>query len=158
MNGELGLSILSLIPKAIAWAEQQSAEVSQTGISLDKNEILIAKQVGVKFPEKIRIAYVETIPVPDDPELQQVTITAGLLGSNTTGLTLGHSVYIRVDHDNISLLSHECRHVYQYEQAGSIANFLPIYLKQIIDHGYDDAPFEVDARNHEISNSILDFA
>jgi len=26
--------------------------------------------------------------------------------------------------------SHEVRHVYQYEQAGSIARFLPVYLRQ----------------------------
>jgi hypothetical protein len=51
------------------------------------------------------------------------------------------------------LLSHECRHVYQYEAAGSIAAFLPVYIEQIVEFGYDDAPFEQDARHHELDGS-----
>jgi hypothetical protein len=39
--------------------------------------------------------------------------------------------------------------VYQYEQAGSIAEFLPAYLLQIVESGYTPAGFEVDARAHE---------
>ena len=53
--------------------------------------------------------------------------------------------------DDASLreLSHEFRHVYQYEAAGSIAAFLPVYLQQIVAFGYANAPFEADARAHE---------
>jgi hypothetical protein len=47
-----------------------------------------------------------------------------------------------------SLLSHECRHVYQYEAAGSIAAFLPVYLQQIATVGYESAPFDR-TRAHE---------
>jgi hypothetical protein len=49
------------------------------------------------------------------------------------------------------LISHEFRHVAQYEVAGSIEAFLPVYLAQIVEAGYEAAPFEVDARNHEIA-------
>jgi hypothetical protein len=48
------------------------------------------------------------------------------------------------------LISHECRHVHQYEVAGSIAGFLPLYLQQIVSYGYEQAPYEIDAREHEI--------
>ena len=65
------------------------------------------------------------------------------------GLTLGHSIYICNGHNSPRLLSHECRHVQQYEQAGSIAAYLPKYLEQIARYGYFDAPYEVDARAHE---------
>ncbi len=65
------------------------------------------------------------------------------------GLTLGHCIYICLGHNSNRLLSHECRHVHQYEIAGSIATYLPNYLQQIVDFGYEDAPFEVDARAHE---------
>jgi hypothetical protein len=50
------------------------------------------------------------------------------------------------------LVSHECRHVYQYETHGSIAAFLPIYLLQIATVGYVNAPFEQDARAHELES------
>ena len=47
------------------------------------------------------------------------------------------------------LLSHEFRHVYQYEQAGSIAAFLPGYLQQVVQLGYANTAFERDAEAHE---------
>jgi hypothetical protein len=40
--------------------------------------------------------------------------------------------------------------VHQYERAGSIAAFLPVYLQQIVELGYNNAPFEIDARSHEL--------
>ena len=47
------------------------------------------------------------------------------------------------------LLSHELRHVHQYEKFGSISSFLAEYLNQIISVGYDKSPLEIDARTHE---------
>jgi hypothetical protein len=66
------------------------------------------------------------------------------------GVTFGYGIYICDGQVSNRLISHECRHVYQYEAAGSIAAFLPIYLHQIATVGYDDAPYEIDAREHEI--------
>ena len=66
------------------------------------------------------------------------------------GLTLGYAVLICRGHESRPrLLSHEFRHVYQYEAAGSIAAFLPAYLEQIVAFGYFNAPLEADARTHE---------
>jgi len=42
--------------------------------------------------------------------------------------------------------------VYQYEQHGSIAAFLPVYLSQVLEVGYQDAPLERDARAHELAD------
>lgn len=66
------------------------------------------------------------------------------------GLTLGYAVLICRGHEaSPRFLSHEFRHVHQYEAAGSIASFLPGYLQQIIAYGYPHAPSELDARAHE---------
>lgn len=51
--------------------------------------------------------------------------------------------------ESVRLVTHELRHVHQYETAGSIAAFLPVYLQQILDYGYAHAPLEMDARAHE---------
>jgi hypothetical protein len=69
------------------------------------------------------------------------------------GLTLGHSIFIVRGHKDRRLLSHELRHVHQYEHHGSIAAFLPVYLQQIVEVGYANAPLEADARAHEIRNT-----
>lgn len=146
------LSILpQLLPKAIDWAEKRSAEICSSGVALTEREKRIAMAVGVTNPEKIRISIVSSMPIPDDPMLQKVAIETGLLGPDTAGLTLGYGIYILADHKTNELLSHECRHVYQYETFGSIGEFMPIYLQQIAQDGYEDAPLEVDARQHEIS-------
>ena len=100
-------------------------------------------------PEKIRLSFVAQLPLPTDPDLRQAALQTGLLGPNMIGLTLGHGIYICNGHNSSRLLSHECRHVQQYEQAGSIAAYLPKYLQQIVQFGYRDSPYEVDARAHE---------
>jgi hypothetical protein len=69
------------------------------------------------------------------------------------GLTLGHSIFICRGHKTPRLVSHELRHVYQYEQHGSIAAFLPIYLSQVLEVGYQNAAFERDARAHELRDT-----
>ena len=139
----------SLLPLAIAWAEARAAETALTGIALNEKWLAIARKVGVLRPELVRIALVPRLPQPEDPKLLLAAQHAGLLGPNMAGLTLGYAIYIRHGQDTVRLISHECRHVHQYEQAGSIAAFLPQYLQQIATVGYANAPFEIDARAHE---------
>ncbi|PYT61401.1 MAG: hypothetical protein DMG35_09355 [Acidobacteria bacterium] len=147
------LGLLSLLPRllpsAIAWAEVQSHHVAQTGQSLDLAGLALARRVGVQRPELIRMKLVGQIRLPTDPILQQAAIQTGLLGPETVGLTLGHSIFITQGNLTPRVLSHECRHVYQYELGGSIAAFLPVYLQQIASVCYYDAPLEQDARANE---------
>lgn len=150
---DLSAELPHLLPKATQWAEARSQEIQTAGISLAGKGLEIARSVGVLRPEQIRIAFVESLPLPDDEMLRRAALTTGLLGPGMVGLTLGYSVLICQGHDSLRLLSHEFRHVYQYEQAGSIAAFLPGYLQQIAMLGYANAPFEIDARAHEIMDA-----
>lgn len=149
MNFDLAAALPVLIPKAIAWAEQRASEIRFAGDALTEKELAAARLVGVTNPEKIRLSFVSHLPLPNDPMLRQAALQTGLLGSNMVGLTLGHGIYICHGNNSLSLLSHEFRHVHQYEQAGSIAAYLPLYLQQIVHFGYANAPYEVDARAHE---------
>jgi hypothetical protein len=69
------------------------------------------------------------------------------------GLTFGYSVFVARGQESMRLLSHEFRHVYQYEAHGSIAAFLPVYLQQVVEVGYENAPYEFDARAHEVGDT-----
>jgi hypothetical protein len=140
----------SLIPKATAWVTAQSDLIARSGLPLNDEQTAIARSVGVAHPEKIRILEVNTLPIPGDTDLMLAAQASGLLSPNIDGLTLGHGIYIRHGQASNRLLSHEFRHVYQYEQAGSIAAFLSVYLQQILTVGYQLAPLEIDAREHEI--------
>ena len=138
-----------LLPKAIAWAEEEAQRVTSSGRVLTERERELARGVGVAKPEKIRVDLVDTLPLPEDPVLRAAALQAGLLAPGMVGLTLGHSIFVCRGQETPRLLSHEFRHVYQYEQAGSISAFLPGYLQQVVELGYANTAFEKDAKTHE---------
>ncbi|MDD2882940.1 MAG: hypothetical protein PHQ58_21220 [Rhodoferax sp.] len=149
MTFDLRTALPTILPKAITWAEAHCLSISQVGQPLKETLLAVARSVGVLYPDRIRIAEVPSLPLPEDAELREAALATGLLGPDMIGLTLGYGIYVCHGHDNIRLLSHEFRHVHQYEQAGSIASFLPAYLQQIVSVGYANAPFEIDARAYE---------
>lgn len=153
MTFDLQSELPSLLPRTIAWAKARSAEILATGEPLLSTDITLATAVGVSHPEKIRVLSVSALPLPEYPRLKEVALATGLLGPSVIGMTLGYGIYVCDGHVSKRLISHECRHVHQYELAGSIEKFLPLYLQQIALHGYHDAPFEADARAHEITNA-----
>lgn len=153
MEYDLRSALPQLVPKAIAWAEAQNSFIVQIGQPLNDALLSVARNVGVMRPELIRVTEVPQLPLPEDQALQQAAIATGLLGPHMTGMTFGYGIYICRGQSTIRLLSHEFRHSFQYEQAGSIAAFLPTYLQQIATVGYHNAPFEIDARAHEIDHA-----
>lgn len=139
-----------LMPRAIAWAEIVASDVATRGITLNRSAFDDAKAVGVRLPENIRVLTVDELPLPEDPELRAAALETGLLGPGMIGLTLGYSILICRGHMTRSVRSHECRHVAQYENAGGIASFLPVYLASIVEVGYWDSSFEQEARAYEL--------
>lgn len=136
-----------LLPKASAWVATQSQNIIATGTPLTADQLVPARCVGVAQPERIRIKVVPSLPMPDDVELRMAAIQTGLLGPDMAAITLEYGIYVCKGHENSGeLIAHECRHVYQYQELGSINNFLATYLPQIVAYGYWDAPLETDAR------------
>lgn len=146
----LMLRLLPLVaPAAVFWAERQSRRGLREGLPLSVVQLAQARAVGVVHPERIRINYVAHMPFPGTWLSYRLARLLGVPGPQTVGLTLGYSLYIIAEHMSPRLLAHECRHVYQFEQAGSLAAFIPEYLRQVFRHGYFQSPLEVDARLHE---------
>jgi hypothetical protein len=139
----------TLMPMAVAWAETQAAQGARAGAGLSPAREKLARMVGVARPDLVRLVIFDTLPLPQDPMLRSAALQTGLLGPGTVGLTLGHTVFIKQGHDTARLLAHEFRHVFQYEQAGSIPAFLSVYLQQIVEYGYHNAPSEKDAEQYE---------
>jgi hypothetical protein len=139
------LPLETLLPKAVAWAEAQYRLALIDGQPLTPAETEIALRVGVAHPEHVRLRLVVSIPRPDDQELRQAAIALKLLGPGTIGMALGYTVFIRQDHRSDGLLAHELRHVHQFEQAGSLDNYLRRYLMELLEFGYRNAPMEIDA-------------
>lgn len=141
------LALLPLATPAVAaWSAWQQRRILQHGQSLTAAEREVATAVGVNEPRRIRVLLVDRIPFPGGGVLDRLALRFGLPGPHVDGLTLGHGIFLRRHAATLRLLAHECRHVQQFEQAGSLRAFLRDYLRQVARHGYEDAPFEIDAR------------
>jgi hypothetical protein len=148
-NSEFVARLTVLLPQVIAWVTQQSQLALKRGVRSADPGLAVARTVAVLRPEHIRVWTVVYILAPDDPEVRCLALEQNLIGPGTRGLTLGYGILIRQGEFDLRSLAHECSHVHQVE-AGSLEAFLLAYLKQIADVGYDDAPYEVDARAHEL--------
>src|SRR5712692_5366655 len=77
---DLRTALPSLLPRAIEWAVARSQEAAAQGKSLSEGEIAIARAVGVRQPELIRVAVVDNLPLPEDSALRAAALQTGLLG------------------------------------------------------------------------------
>jgi len=145
MNSLLS-SLPALLPLAYAYAEKHEALLRQNGIPLTPEELTDARRAGVKEPEKIRRQCVLAIPEPDHGEILSAARRTGLFQLGSSGLAIGHGIYLRQDAWNSrQILIHEFVHVGQYERLGGIRPFLDIYLRECIEPGYPFGPLEQEA-------------
>lgn len=128
----------------ISWIIELEEKIRAEGMSLSETEILDARAVGVKSPEKIRILKVDSIPFPKSRKLKLAI--KSMLNSRTTsqGLTAGYGVLMTSRSRQILL--HELVHVAQYEENGGIKHFIPLYIDALIKDGYVENRFEREAR------------
>lgn len=154
MTFDLAAVLPTLMPRVINWAERTEQHVLSVGTALDIHGQALAHSVGVCRPELIRIHVTDELPIPDDAELRMVAFQTDLLGAGMRALTIGYGVSVRRSYAaSAKVLSHEFRHVYQYEMLGSIRQFMPVYFAEVARYGYHNAPLEIDARAHEVGNS-----
>ena len=142
--------LAAIAPKAIAWAQEYSAAAVRGGTPLTSLQRDIAVKSGVREAAKIRLLVVDKVPLPEEPSLRAAAMKVGLSEEWAAGMTIGYAVVVRRGYENdVRLLSHEFRHVAQYEAVGGIAPFLQAHLQHLVQYGYENSPFEVDARAHE---------
>ena len=136
--------------KATVWAEARSREVLEKGIPMTEELQAVARRVGVKHPDRIRVLVVGEIRLSEDPHLKAAGASVGLEPTTADGLTLGYAMVIRRGAErDMELIRHEMRHVAQYEACGGIAGFLKAHIGHLVERGYRESPFEIDARAHE---------
>lgn len=141
-----------LVKSASNWVAEQEMFIIKRGRKLSPEELEIACRVNVENTNVVRILEVDAITKPSESSLNAICEQLGFLSDATIGLTLNSCIFIKKGYYSKRLLSHELRHVYQYQQQGSVEAFLSRYIQQIIDVGYDNSSFEIDARQHEVSD------
>lgn len=135
-----------ILKLACEWASEQEASILKNGHSLLPQLLLDAKEIGVIYPNKVRILIVSEIPRPNQPLLKEACMQTNFLNSNTIGLTLNYGIYVRSDYiSHRETYIHELAHVAQYEKLGDMQPFLQKYLFEIITKGYLSASMEQEA-------------
>jgi hypothetical protein len=147
---QLVAQLPTLAPRVVAWAQRMESESVHEGVPLTPALQRLARDVGVRDIARVRVVAVDRVPLPDEAPLRAAAVQVGLSQESASGITLGYAIYARRGEEgDVRLLSHELRHVAQYEAAGGIPAFLLRHLEDLARFGYEDSPFEVDARAHE---------
>jgi hypothetical protein len=135
----------ALFPHVVDWISYLEKQAQESGRALTPLEFNLSQTVRVAHPEEVHILSVRGIPLPSHPRVKQLARRVGLLNADTGGLTAVYGVIVRRDcSDNLRLLAHEFVHVAPYERLGR-EGFLQKYIQQIAAHGYQNAPFELEA-------------
>ena len=142
--------LISLIPLACEWVEEQELLILSTGIPPNEKQKSFASKMGITNIAKIRLLKVDMIPEAVNPILKQAGKTLGLISSDTLGITFQYGIYIRSDYwEKESLIIHELTHTLQYERLGGITHFLKQYIKECVYLGYHKSPLELEAKRME---------
>ena len=139
-----------MLEAAWLWLASERDAALRNGQEIGPSLRRMAEKSGVRHPERIRLTHVAALPAPVCPHLRARMTALGVMDAGIVGMTLGYAVLVRHGHATPRVLSHEFRHVQQYEAAGSLRAFLTDYVGQIIAYGYAGAPWEQDARAHEV--------
>ncbi len=137
-----------LLPQYIEWALKTDQKGLEIGKPLNEQELALAAEIGVKYPEKVRVVYVDEVPFPyENFALKVFGEAVGLVGEGiiNNAQVFGYSIYARRDFVlNRPKLAHELVHVLQIERA-SLDEVVTQHFFDMAEYGYDQAPLEVEA-------------
>jgi hypothetical protein len=131
------------------WAMGIEQQARQKGHALSPRMIEIAREMGLRHADSLRILIVEEIPFPhEDDFLHAIGLRLGLIGPGIVGnaQVFGEMVLSRAEFANsIPKMAHELMHVRQVQEVGGFEPFLRKYLREVLTHGYHQAPYEIEA-------------
>lgn len=139
---------LIVLPQYIAWAADTEALGLSVGDPLVEEQLVIAKEIGIKSPEKIRLVYVDEVPFPyENFVLKIVGEALGFIGDGivNNAQVFGYSIYIRRGYPlTTPSLAHELVHVLQIERS-SLEQVITQHFADLVKYGYENSPLEVEA-------------
>lgn len=137
-----------LLPQYIEWAHKTDQKGLEIGKPLNEQELALAAEIGIKYPEKVRVVYVDEVPFPyENFALKVFGEAVGLVGEGiiNNAQVFGYSIYAHKDFVlNRPKLAHELVHVLQIERA-SLDEVVTQHFFDMAQYGYDQAPLEVEA-------------
>lgn len=147
-NVESSVSYEKILPQYVSWAQKIEAQGLVNGVPLNKEDIELAKEIGIKHPDRVRVVYVDSVPYPyENPELRAMGESLGFIGEGITNnaQAFGYSIYVRKGYElDRPRLAHELVHVLQIERS-NLSNIVFQYIADLAKYGYENSPLEVEA-------------
>ena len=144
---EITQKVDRLMNEVEKFALKSESNALKHGRKLTDAEMIYAKSMGIKYPEKVRVLYTFDFPVPQNKEVLKGFQELGYDSFFVTGVTYRYGIYIKprwwTNQEHV--LAHELIHVRQVEQAKGYRDFLRKYLIQAFTHEYFDIPYEHEA-------------
>jgi hypothetical protein len=136
-----------VFPLAVQWARRREREVLRRGRPLSPEEMRLARRMGVREAQNIRVLETDRIPLPGAGLLGAAAHWTGFHRSEPWGMSLGYAVFIRHGWPGSRdrLLAHEFVHTAQFERAGGMRPYLVRYLRECLTLGYAESPMEQEA-------------
>ena len=145
-----------LLPQYIEWAHKNDQKGLEIRKPLNEQELALAAEIGIKYPEKVRVVYVDGVPFPyENFALKFFGEAVGIVGKGiiNNAQVFGYSIYARKDFVlNRPKLAHELVHVLQIERA-SLDEVVTQHFFDMAEYGYHQAPLEVEAAKANIKYS-----
>ncbi|MEO1563725.1 MAG: hypothetical protein AAFR98_09850 [Pseudomonadota bacterium] len=108
-----------LLPFAIESTRQMQTRALAVGTPLNSEGLVLARELGVERPERVRVVVVEKIPKLNTANRLQRAEPLLSLSDRIIGLTAGYGIYLDKEYeDELWVLAHELVHVAQFERMG----------------------------------------
>ncbi|MEM9715707.1 MAG: hypothetical protein AAF826_04240 [Pseudomonadota bacterium] len=131
------------LPAFLAEDDFVERVTAAVGRPLDAREMQIARLVGIKHPEKVRIAVVPRIP---SQNRQQAISNATGVAFPAKAITGRYSIiFAKPFADDLEVLTHELVHVRQYEELGNEGMARRVVIERIVLRGKTVIPIETEA-------------
>lgn len=141
-----GAAVVAAVPAAL-WIMRHERLIRRGGRPLRKKEAALARALGIRRCEDVRIMAVPRIPSPLGGRLAPLERLFGFQLSSAAGVALGYGIYLSEERASAALMAHELVHVRQYEDLGGPLPFIHQYFYECGVLGYLNAPLEVEARH-----------
>ena len=139
-----------LAPLALRWVNDVEIKLIDSGRPLSEDEVAIAKSVGVRSPERVRVVVLSEFPLPENEFLLAEASKYGLGSSAEGGRTMGYVIMLKERFAKTRwIMAHELVHVAQQEKMGR-EPFLRRLMTEYELMGYRRAPLELEANKHAL--------
>jgi hypothetical protein len=118
-----------LLQLAYQWVQTQEEFVLKHGSALSTRQMADANLAGVRNPSRVKMLVVDRIPLPDDPQLAEISRRTGVITEDTRCMGFGYALIVRVDAwSDRELILHNLIHIAQCERAGGLQPWCREYL------------------------------